>query len=128
MKKSLICLALAATVASVNVQAQDEKPGGGGAGGDASGALKVKKMAASIVGASFFGAIAANTNGRSPEREVDPGPTPPPPPPPTCNGDDALVDGVCIGSTITSTITGTGTGTATTIVTVPVTFTYSPSN
>ncbi|MEP1552716.1 MAG: hypothetical protein ABJJ44_03855 [Paraglaciecola sp.] len=43
----------------------------------------------------------------------------------TCSGDDALADGVCIGTTVT--VTQTGTGTMTSTVTVPVTFTYAPT-
>ena len=46
---------------------------------------------------------------------------------PTCEGDDPLVDGVCVGTTNTVTVTTSGTSTVTKTITVPVTFTYAPT-
>jgi hypothetical protein len=50
-----------------------------------------------------------------------------PPGQPTCEGDDLLVDGVCVGTTNTVTVTTSGTSTVTKTITVPVTFTYAPT-
>jgi hypothetical protein len=126
MKKSLICFALAASIASVSVQAQ-EQVGGENAFRSADGSLKVEAIAAAATAVTIAAAIISNGNASAPARVVDPI-VPPAPTPPTCNGDDALVDGVCIGNTVTTTVTGTGTGTNTGTVTVPVTFTYAPTN
>jgi len=128
MKKSLICFALAASIASVSVQAQ-EQVGGENAFRSADGSLKVEAIAAAATAVTIAAAIISNGNASAPARVVDPI-VPPAPTPPTCNGDDALVDGVCIGNTVTTTVTGTGTGTntGTVTVTVPVTFTYAPTN
>ena len=117
MKKSLICFALAASIASVSVQAQ-EQVGGENAFRSADGSLKVEAIAAAATAVTLAAAIISNGNASAPARIVDPTT------PPTCNGDDALVDGVCIGNTVTTTVTGAGTAT----VTVPVTFTYAPTN
>ncbi|MEP4892436.1 MAG: hypothetical protein ABJV04_20655 [Aliiglaciecola sp.] len=118
MRKSLIGLAVATAVASVNVQAQDNT-GGAAAGGAAAGGVTTGMIAAGVVGGLIVGGIVSNSNGDAPERPVTPTPTP------TCEGDDDLVDGVCIGTTITVTTTGPVTSQST--ITVPVTFTYSPS-
>lgn len=125
MRKSLICLALAASVVSVNIQAQ--VAGGTDAGQSAAGGVNTPVIAAGYVAAAIGVGMVANSNGRSPVRPVAPPPPPPPPPPPlTCNGDDELVDGVCINTTVTVTVTGTGTATST--ITVPVSSTYAPTN
>ena len=128
MRKSLICLALAASVASVNIQAQVvEQPGGTESGNLAEGGVNVPVVAAGYLGAALMVGLVANSNGNSPVRPVAPPPPPPPPPPPlTCSGDDDLVDGVCINTTVTVTVTGTGTVTGT--ITVPVSSTYAPTN
>lgn len=129
MRKVFIGLAVAAAVASSSVLANDNA-GGPDAGKDASG----NPVSASTVGITTLvvattAAIASNGNGKSPARgtiNLPPIVTPVDPPVATCDGGDALVDGVCIGSTITTTVTGTGTATST--ITVPVTFTYAPVN
>lgn len=127
MKKLVIGLSLAAALASSNVLAQTET-----AGGVTAGNLTVGGFAVSIPGAVFtavaIGAGASiSSNGSAPAREVIPPPVQPPVEPPveSCNGDDALVDGVCINNSVTTTVTGTGTMTSTT--TVPVVTTYLPS-
>lgn len=109
MKKSLITLFVGAAMAvSVNANA-DEKALGGISGG---------AFAAGALGAVFVGIA---TNGRTPVYQTGGG-TNPPPVELGCEGDDPLVDGVCVGTTTTVTVTGTGTNTFTT--TVPVTYTY----
>jgi len=123
MKKSLICFALAASIVSVSVQAK-EQAGGENAFRSADGSYKIDAIAAAGTALVVAGAIISNGNASAPARAA--APAPPAATPPTCSGDDALVDGVCIGNTVTTAVTGTGTGTAT--VTVPVTFTYAPTN
>lgn len=125
MKKSLVFLALAASIASVNLQAQ-EQTGGASSSAAATGAVTGGVIAAGTVAAVIAVGLVANTNGNSPEI-IDPvDPVDPVDPPLTCNGDDALVDGVCINNSVTTTVTGTGTATST--ITVPVSFTYAPTN
>lgn len=156
MKKSLICLALAASVAFVNVQAQ-EQTGGVDSSNSADGGLKTSAIAAGYVATAIVVGLVANSNGSSPARPVvivDP--------PLTCNDDEVLVNGACISNTATITgttsVTNTGSVTITTPpplscngddelvdgvcinntvtvtvsgtanITVPVTVTYAPSN
>ncbi|MFT6267334.1 MAG: hypothetical protein ACJAVV_000131 [Alphaproteobacteria bacterium] len=128
MKKSLICLALAAAVATAGVNAQ-EQAGGATAYRSADGEFKAPVVAAGYVAAALTVSLISNSNGSAPERVIIDSP-PPPPPPLTCSGEDALVDGVCINNTVTTTVTGTGTGTntGTVTITVPVSSTYAPTN
>jgi hypothetical protein len=115
MKKSIIALFAAATmVAGVNAQ---DGEGGSGAGG--MGAVTGGTIATAAVGLGILVGISNNNSADAPT-VVDPDPAVP-----TCEGDDPLVDGVCVGTTNTVTVTTSGTTTAT--VTVPVTFTYSPT-
>lgn len=93
---------------SVNASAQEKA-----LGGISSGAF-----AAGVMGAVFVGIA---SNGRTPVYKT-PGGTDNGGDDLSCNGDDPLVDGVCVGTTTTVTVTGTGTNTFTT--TVPVTYTY----
>lgn len=128
MKKLLIGVAIAAAVASGNVLAQ-EVAGGSNAGNEAAGGVTANVVFVAAASLVALGAVAANSSGSSPDRPIIVDPIDPVDPTPTCNGSDQLVDGVCIGTTITSTVTGTGTGTSTgtVTVTVPVTFTYAPT-
>jgi len=118
MKKILIAAAVALCFAG-NSFAQ-ENTGGDTASNSASGDVDKSTVAAGVVGLAIAGAIIANNRG-SAKKAPGPGPEPEP----TCNGDDPLVDGVCVGTTSTVTVTGTGTMTST--ITVPVTFTYAPT-
>ena len=111
MKKSLICFALAASIASVSVQAQ-EQVGGENAFRSADGSLKEEAIAATATAVIIAAAIISNGNASAPARVVNPT-QPPAPTTPTCDGDDVLVDGVCVGNTVTTTLAGTGTGTNT---------------
>lgn len=119
MKKILMAAAVALCFAG-NSFAQ-ENAGGNSAFDSAFGDVDKSTVAAGVVGLGVLGAVVANNRGSSKVVE-GPGPVDP-----TCNGDDPLVDGVCVGTTSTVTVTGTGTGTMTSTVTVPVTFTYSPT-
>lgn len=115
MKKSIIALFAAATmVAGVNAQ---DAEGGAGAGG--AGAVSGGLIATGVVAAGIIAGVANNNSADAPGN----GGTDPVQP--TCEGDDPLVDGVCVGTTTTVTVTGTGTVTNT--ITVPVTFTYAPT-
>lgn len=120
MKKTLISLSVAAAVASVSIQANAQdlaKPVG-------QGVVKAAEYTMLGLGGLTGLSVLSNLSGSAPGKPIQgPGPTPTPTPTPTpsCTGDDDLVDGVCIGTTITVTVSGTGT------VAVPVTFTYSPS-
>ncbi|APE04400.1 hypothetical protein CW735_00250 [Alteromonas sp. MB-3u-76] len=117
MKKSIIALFAAATmVAGVSAQ---EVEGGSGAGG--AGVVTGGVVASAAVGLGVLVAVSNNNSADAPT-VVDPDPATP-----TCEGDDPLVDGVCVGTTNTVTVTTSGTTTATTTVTVPVTFTYAPT-
>ena len=118
MKKSLICLALAASVAFVNVQAQ-EQTGGNSSSDAANGGINTPVVAAGYVATAIVAGLVINSSANSPARPVVP--VDPVDPDPTCSGDDELVDGVCINTTVTVTVSGTGT------VTVPVTSTYAPT-
>ena len=123
MKKTLIGLAIASAVASTGAQAQNA--GGGKAQGFTLGGVNPAVIVGGTIGAGIGLGFVSNVTGSGPTRGgAAPGPdpvTPPPPPPPSCDGDDELVDGVCVGTTVTVTVSGTGT------VTVPVTFTYPAS-
>ena len=117
MKKSIIALFAAATmVAGVNAQ---ENEGGAGAGG--AGAVSGGLIATGVVAAGIIAGVANNNSADAPG---DGGVTPTDP---TCEGDDPLVDGVCVGTTNTVTVTTSGTSTVTKTITVPVTFTYAPT-
>jgi len=131
MKKLLIGLSIAAALASSNVLAQTEPAGGASAGGLTVGGVTITVPGAIVAVTAIGVAASVNSGGTAPSREVVIPPVQPPVEPPveTCNGDDSLVDGVCINSTVTTTVTGTGTGTntMTSTITVPVTNTYAPS-
>jgi hypothetical protein len=121
MKKSIIALFAAATVAA-GVNAQEQ------AGGDsdlAFGAIGAPEIATAVAGVAILGAVINNNRSDSPGGPV----IEPPPVEPTCEGDDPLVDGVCVGTTntLTNSVTVSGTQTVTQTITVPVTFTYSPT-
>ena len=121
MKKSIIALVAAAAMASgVNAQ---EGTGGNTAGSMTIGGVGVPTIAMVSVAGLVAGGVISNNSSEDPT--VGPTPGPDPEPQPTCNGDDPLVDNVCVGTTTTVTVTGTGTATST--ITVPVTFTYAPS-
>lgn len=116
MKKLLVTLVAAASLASVNVNAQ-EKPGGSSATGATVGGVATSTAAAAAAAAAIAAALVANSSGTAEPKEVEVEET--------CSGSDELVDGVCIGTTVT--VTQTGTGTMTSTITVPVTFTYAPT-
>lgn len=132
MKKGLICLALAASVVSVNLHAQTSPSAGGAdASSKAFGGANPALVGAGLVATAITAGLVHNSNGLSPERPpIVVIPPVEPPVDPTCNGDDELVDGVCINTTVTvtTTLTGTGTNTSTITVTVPVSSTYLPTN
>lgn len=118
MKKSIIALfATAALTAGVNAQ-DNANPGANTIGGVNTGLVATGGVVV-LTGA----AIVASNRGDAKLPAVTP-----PPPPPGCEGEDQLVDGVCVGttSTVTNTVTVSGTQTITVPVTVPVTFTYAP--
>ena len=127
MKKSLLCLALAGTLVSTGAFAQ-ERVGGANAFVAADGTVKASAVAAAAAVVVITGGLISNANGAAPARTGGGGGGGVDPVDPTCNGDDTLVDGVCIGNTVTTSITQTVTGTGTATITVPVTFTYMPTN
>lgn len=121
MKKTLVAISAALALVSAGTLAQSsERAGGAGAAGAAVGGVAAGTVVASAVAVGVLAAIVSNSSGVS-----LPPVTPPPEPQPTCEGDDPLVGGVCVGTTSTVTVTGTGTNTST--ITVPVTFTYAPT-
>lgn len=111
MKKSIIALFAAATMVA-GVNAQD---GEGGAGAGGAGAVSGGLIATGVVAAGIIAGVANNNSADAPGN----GGTDPVQP--TCEGDDPLVDGACVGTTNTVTVSGT------TTITVPVTFTYAPT-
>lgn len=124
MKKSIIALFAAATmVAGVNAQDNAGGTGTAGLGGVGVGGI--------LTGAVVLGVAVgiSNNNSADDPGQEGPGPGPGPDPEPTCEGDDPLVDGVCVGTTntLTNTVTVSGTQTVTQTITVPVTFTYTPT-
>ncbi|WP_421133070.1 hypothetical protein [Alteromonas sp. A079] len=122
MKKSIIALFAAATMVT-GVNAQDNAGGTGtaGLGGVGVGGI--------LTGAVVLGVAVGISNNNSADDPGQQGPGPGPGPEPTCEGDDPLVDGVCVGTTntLTNTVTVSGTQTVTQTITVPVTFTYTPT-
>lgn len=131
MKKVAISALLSVLCVS-GVFAQDETQGGRLASQSASGQIGAETVAAGVVVGGVLLAVVNNNRGSAALPEAPgpgPGPGPGPDPDPQCNGDDPLVDGVCIGTTLTNTlsVSGTGTATSTTTLTVPVTFTYMPT-
>ncbi|MCH2256896.1 MAG: hypothetical protein MK088_09745 [Alteromonas sp.] len=116
MKKSIIALFAAVTMVA-GVNAQD---GEGGSGTTGIGGVSGGMIASGVVVAGIVAGVVNNNSADAPGN----GGTNPPGQP-TCEGDDLLVDGVCVGTT--NTVTVTGTGTATNTITVPVTFTYAPT-
>eukprot|EP00036_Acanthoecidae_sp_10tr_P008023 CAMPEP_0182919400 /NCGR_PEP_ID=MMETSP0105_2-20130417/2696_1 /TAXON_ID=81532 ORGANISM="Acanthoeca-like sp., Strain 10tr" /NCGR_SAMPLE_ID=MMETSP0105_2 /ASSEMBLY_ACC=CAM_ASM_000205 /LENGTH=112 /DNA_ID=CAMNT_0025056581 /DNA_START=76 /DNA_END=411 /DNA_ORIENTATION=- len=112
MKKSIIAL-FAAAAMSAGVSAQDAE---GGAGTTGIGAVTAPVVATAAVVAGVVAGVVSNNSSTA----VDDGGEGTA----TCEGDDPLVDGVCVGTTQTVTVTGTATATST--ITVPVTFTYAP--
>lgn len=122
MKKTLIGLAIASAVAATGAHAQNA--GGNNAQGFTLGGVNPAVIVGGTIGAGIGLGFVSNVTGSGPTRgggTTPPVTPPPPPPPPSCDGDDELVDGVCVGTTVTVTVSGTGT------VTVPVTFTYPAS-
>jgi len=120
MKKSIIALfASALVVSGVSAQTSEEKRGGILALGN--GATNSELVVSGAVGVGILAAMI--NNNRSESGGV--GPDPDPDPVFVCEGDDPLVDGVCVGTTNTVTVTTSGTVTQT--ITVPVTFTYAPT-
>ncbi|APD92549.1 hypothetical protein BM523_00265 [Alteromonas mediterranea] len=115
MKKSIIALFAAATMVA-GVNAQDNEGGTSGLGSVSGGMIATGVVAAGIV--------AGVVNNNSADAPGNGGTTPGQP---TCEGDDPLVDGVCVGTTNTVTVTTSGTSTVTKTITVPVTFTYAPT-
>ena len=113
MKKSIIAL-FAAAAMSAGVSAQDSE---GGAGSTGLGAVTAPVVATAAVVAGVVAGVVSNNSSTA----IDDGGEGTA----TCEGDDPLVDGVCVGTT--ETVTVTGTATATTTITVPVTFTYAPT-
>jgi len=115
MKKSIIALFAAATmVAGVNAQEGEGGTGSGGFGGVTGG-----MVATGAVGVGILAAVVNNNSADAPGTGGDE------PGQPTCEGNDQIVDGVCVGTTNTVTVTTSGTVTQT--ITVPVTFTYAPT-
>ncbi|MBU0914282.1 MAG: hypothetical protein KKF22_17260 [Gammaproteobacteria bacterium] len=117
--KTVLLAALLAT--SVSVSAQEENAAGSvvvpGLGEVTTGTL-----VAGAVGVAVVAAIISNSDGdTAPEVKA------------TCNGTDALVNNVCVGSreevVVKEIVTGTGTATATatTTGTALVSFTYAPT-
>ena len=118
MKKSIIALfASALVVSGVSAQTSEEKSGGIFALGNG-----VTNSELVVSGAVAVGIVAAVVNNNSSDAPGNGGTGPVEP---TCEGDDPLVDGVCVGTTNTVTVTTSGTVTKT--ITVPVTFTYAPT-
>jgi hypothetical protein len=115
MKKSFLTVSIALSLSAMGVAAQ-ENTGGDAAEMFSVGGIKGEKIVAGVVVAGVAIAMINNSSGSS-----TPTPTPTPTPSPSCDGEDALVDGFCVGTTNTVTVSGTGT------VSVPVTFTYAPS-
>ena len=118
--KTVLLAALLAT--SVSVSAQEENAAGSvvvpGLGEVTTGTL-----VAGAVGVAVVAAIISNSDGdTAPEIKE-----------PQCNGSDALVNGVCVGSEVKEVVkeiitgTGTATATATTTGTALVSFTYAPT-
>ncbi|QJR81023.1 hypothetical protein CA267_009655 [Alteromonas pelagimontana] len=115
MKKSLVSLFIGATLA-FSATAQDQA-GGEDATSSTVGGVATSTIAAGVVAVGIAAAIVSNNRGSA---DIDAeGPNP------GCEGTDPLVNGVCVGTTVTDTVTVSGTGTAT--ITVPVTVTYAPS-
>jgi hypothetical protein len=114
MKKSIIAL-FAAAAMSAGVSAQDAE---GGAGTTGLGAVTAPVVATAAVVAGVVAGVASNNSSTAIDDDGGEGTA-------TCEGDDPLVDGVCVGTTNTVTVTGTATATST--ITVPVTFTYAPT-
>lgn len=111
MKKSIIALFAAATmVAGVNAQDGEGGSGTTGIGGVSGGVIASGVVVAGVVNNNS--ADAPGNGGTTPGQ-------------PTCEGDDQIVDGVCVGTTETVTVTTSGSVTKT--ITVPVTFTYAPT-
>merc|ERR1711959_278165 len=100
--------AAATMVAGVNAQ-----DGEGGSGTTGIGGVSGGMIASGVVVA---GIVAGVVNNNSADAPGNGGTTPGQP---TCEGDDQIVDGVCVGTTETVTVTKT--------ITVPVTFTYAPT-
>jgi hypothetical protein len=134
MKKFAMSLLTAGLLISSGLQAQ-ENAGGANAGDATLGGLDRDKVVAGTVTAGILLAAIANSNGKVTPRPPITCPegqelvagacVPIIPVEPTCNGDDELVDGVCIGTSTTVTVTASGTTTST--IMVPVTFTYLPT-
>ena len=119
MKKSMIALfASTLAVSGVSAQTSDDKSGGVLALGN--GVTNTELIATGAITIGLAAAIVNNNRSDSPGVGPDPDPVVP-----TCEGDDPLVDGVCVGTTNTVTVTTSGTVTQT--ITVPVTFTYAPT-
>lgn len=117
MKKSIIALfASVLVVSGVSAQTSTDKSGGIFAIGD--GVTNTEKVVTGAVLVAIGAAVINNNRSDSPGDGPDPVD-------PTCEGDDPLVDGVCVGTTNTVTVTTSGTVTKT--ITVPVTFTYAPT-
>ena len=119
MKQSIIALFASVLVGSgVSAQTSTDRSGGIFAIGD--GVTNTEKVVTGAVLVGIGAAVINNNRSDSPGVGPDPGPVDP-----TCEGDDPLVDGVCVGTTNTVTVTTSGTVTKT--ITVPFTFTYAPT-
>ncbi|MBU2979834.1 hypothetical protein [Alteromonas sp. C1M14] len=114
MKQSLISLVIGATMAFGAV-AQDVS-GGEASGSSAVGGLTAGAVATGVVGIGVLAAVVSNNRGSSVVDDSDEA---------SCDGDDGLVDGVCVGTTTTVTDTVTVSGTNTITVTTPITVTYT---
>ncbi|WP_334049055.1 hypothetical protein [Alteromonas gracilis] len=122
MKKSIIALfASALVVSGVSAQTSEEKSGGILALGN--GVTNSELVVSGAVAIGIAAAVINNNSSDAPGNGGDPID----PVEPTCEGDDPLVDGVCVGTTNTVTVTTSGTSTVTKTITVPVTFTYAPT-
>ncbi|RDV23948.1 hypothetical protein DXV75_16415 [Alteromonas aestuariivivens] len=116
MKKSLLSILLGASLAlSANAQ---EQAAGASATGAAAGGMTAGLVATGVVATGIAAAMVANNRGSV---NQDNPIIEPPPVDIICDGDDPLVDGVCVGTTNTVTVSGTQT------VTLTVTFTYAPT-
>jgi len=132
MSKVKTALLASLLVASAAVSADDKVASTGDFWSTQYGALSGAGWTAVGVGLLTVTSIVSNSDDDSVI-------VPPPPPPLKCQGNDPMVNGVCIGSRdevvvkeiVTATGTGTGTATATATSTATaiqvVTYTYAPS-
>lgn len=110
MKKLSVVMAALLAVSGA-VMAQDEESGAAGSGASAGtiGGIATGTIVAGAIAAGVLAAVVSNNRSDSAPEEEEPVPT--------CEGDDPLVGGSCVGTTVV--VSGS--------TTVPVTFTYAPT-